>query len=162
MLNSEIIVIFIGAFGLIAGSFINALVWRIREQSIHTNSKDLSIVNGRSICPNCKHKLAAIDLIPVFSWLSLRGKCRYCHKSISPQYLIVELITAAAFILSYAFWPQPVSGIEAVEFAIWLVLLSGLVALFIYDLKWRILPNRILYPLLSIAAILAFINIING
>jgi leader peptidase (prepilin peptidase)/N-methyltransferase len=162
MLDSEIIIIFIGAFGLIAGSFVNALIWRVREQSKHTSSKDLSIINGRSICPNCKHKLASIDLIPVISWLSLRGKCRYCHKSISSQYPLVELAMAILFILSYAFWPQPVSGIEAVEFAIWLVLLTGLFALFIYDLKWQILPSRILYPLLAIAALLALINIINS
>src|SRR4051812_47403609 len=98
------------ALGLCAGSFVNALVWRIHEQTKSTklkakDKKNLSIINGRSICPACKHNLAWYDLIPVVSWLVLRGKCRHCAKPISTQYPLVELICGLVFAVSYIFWP---------------------------------------------------------
>ncbi len=82
------------------------------------------------MCPHCKHRLVAIDLVPVLSWLTLGGKCRYCHKSISVQYPLVELATALLFVASYIWWPVPVSGVQIAIFALWLVLLVGLLALF--------------------------------
>ena len=96
-------------FGLCLGSFVNALVWRLREQERQLEKKkpnkkylvELSIAKGRSMCPDCHHTLASKDLIPVLSWLSVGGKCRYCRKSISTQYPLVELATAALFVLSY-------------------------------------------------------------
>ncbi|HSD55741.1 MAG TPA: prepilin peptidase, partial [Candidatus Saccharimonadales bacterium] len=60
--------------GLILGSFVNALVWRLRK------NKDW--VNDRSECTHCHHKLGPLDLIPVLSWVMLAGKCSYCHKKI--------------------------------------------------------------------------------
>src|SRR3954465_436221 len=97
--------------GLCLGSFVNALVWRLHEQeeggSKKAAAKKLSIIKGRSMCPHCKHALKPIDLIPVISWLSLRGKCRYCSKPISIQYPIVELSTALLFVVSYIWWPEP-------------------------------------------------------
>ena len=91
------IVLILFVFGLIFGSFVNAYVWRFKKRK--------NWVSERSICPNCKHVLRAKDLVPVLSWLSLRGKCRYCKKPISAQYPAVELFTALLFALSYAFWP---------------------------------------------------------
>src|SRR5688572_6912246 len=84
--------------GLAFGSFVNALVWRLRE------GKDF--IHGRSECPECHHRLAAADLIPVVSWLFLRGNCRYCKKSISPHYPLIEVLTAALFVaLTWHFEP---------------------------------------------------------
>jgi prepilin signal peptidase PulO-like enzyme (type II secretory pathway) len=154
--------------GLILGSFVNALVWRIHEQErlISTSTKvrknelaQLSIMRGRSMCPTCHHQLMGRDLIPVFSWIYLKGKCRYCSKPISWQYPIVELMVAALFELSYVFWPQAFHGIGLLEFAIWLLCLIGFIALAVYDLRWYILPNRILYPLFTL--ILAQILIVS-
>ncbi len=140
--------------GLICGSFVNALVWRLYEQSKAKNrktKKEFSILSGRSMCPKCKHQLFWPDLIPVFSWLSLRGHCRYCQGSISWQYPIVELITALLFTFSYIFWPKPLHGIVIFQFIIWCLLLIGFVALAVYDLRWYLLPNRIVYPLFVLA-----------
>lgn len=143
--------------GLSAGSFINAMVWRLHEQSKKSASKqDLSIISGRSMCPNCKHQLSAADLIPVLSWLSLKRKCRYCHQPISWQYPAVELLTAIAFVFSYIYWPESFNYSEIVLFGLWLIFLVGLLSLAIYDLKWFLLPNIIIYPLLG----LAFIQVI--
>lgn len=132
-------------FGLCFGSFINALVWRI-----HTKKP---IANDRSECPNCHHKLAATDLIPVASWLILRGKCRYCKKPISLQYPLVELATAALFLLSYWNWPGGVAETSYLQFAIWLVVLVVVIALAVYDLKWMLLPNKLMTPLLIIGLV---------
>jgi prepilin signal peptidase PulO-like enzyme (type II secretory pathway) len=148
--------------GLALGSFVNALVWRVREQEKGKTSKKFSIVQGRSMCPNCEHELAAKDLIPVISWLSLRGKCRYCGKTISALYPLVELSTAALFVISYLQWPNELVGGERIAFAVWLVLLVGLMALLVYDLRWKLLPNRILYPLAGIAGLYALIAVIGS
>ncbi len=141
--------------GLCLGSFVNALVWRVYQQSKAKKSKsDLSIINGRSICPNCRHVLNATDLVPVFSWLALRGKCRYCKKPISWHYPVVELVLGVVFAGSYIFWPQSLddSG-QVVLLGTWLISSVGLLALTIYDFKWMLLPNRILYPTLLVAGV---------
>lgn len=140
--------------GLCAGSFINALVWRVREQHKKRPRSDrsLSILHGRSVCPHCRHQLAWYDLIPLLSWLALKGRCRYCDRPIPLQYPLVELLTAALFAISAIQWPQPLSGQLWFGLAVWFVILTGLIALLVYDLKWMLLPNRIVYPMLGIAA----------
>ena len=149
--------------GLCGGSFVNALVWRLHEQAkaknykLSKNSKQLSILKGHSMCPNCRHQLAALDLVPVFSWLWLKGKCRYCHKPISAQYPVVELLTATLFLLSYVFWPGSFSALGTSLFIFWLIFLTGLVALAVYDLKWYLLPDRLIYPLLLVSLVQAVV-----
>jgi leader peptidase (prepilin peptidase)/N-methyltransferase len=154
--------------GLCAGSFINALVWRIHEQA-HETDKDkpnkryqarLSLTKGRSMCPHCKHDLAVRDLVPVISWLSLRGKCRYCHKPIAAQYPLVEVATVLLFIASYVWWPIVLHGSQSAIFVLWLALLVGLIALIVYDVRWLLLPDRLIYPLGVIASVQAIIAIV--
>jgi leader peptidase (prepilin peptidase) / N-methyltransferase len=157
-------------FGLCLGSFVNALVWRVRQQELEGEKskpskkrlRELSVAKGRSMCPHCGHNLAAKDLIPVLSWLSLRGKCRYCRKPISAEYPLVETATALIFVISYAWWPFTLQGVEWFEFGLWLVLLAGLVALLVYDLHWFLLPNRIMYPLFAIAGARALIDVVSS
>ena len=85
--------IFAFLFGTVFGSFYNVIIYRLPLK--------MSIVKGRSICPSCKHKLNALDLAPIFSWLFLRGKCRYCGERISPRYLVIEFIAGCLFLLAY-------------------------------------------------------------
>jgi prepilin signal peptidase PulO-like enzyme (type II secretory pathway) len=143
--------------GLCFGSFINALVWRLHKQDElvdkkhkKTNSKlqasNYSILNGRSMCPDCKHQLKAIDLIPVASWIMLKGKCRYCKKPISWQYPVIELLTAFLFVFSWVFWPAVLTANwQYFAFITWLIILIGLISMAIYDTRWMILPDKILY-----------------
>jgi prepilin signal peptidase PulO-like enzyme (type II secretory pathway) len=105
------------------------------------------------MCPDCHHELAPKDLVPVFSWLWLRGKCRYCHKSISWQYPVVELLVALLFVLSYLCWPLGFGAVGVFSFVLWLIFLTAFVALGVYDLRWFILPDRIIYPLIGLALI---------
>ncbi|KKS32523.1 MAG: Type 4 prepilin-like protein leader peptide-processing enzyme [Candidatus Amesbacteria bacterium GW2011_GWA2_42_12] len=82
--------------GIILGSVANAVIYRLLAG--RQASPDLSWWRGRSICPKCKHKLGFWDLIPLLSFLFLRGKCRYCHSPISLRYFLVELFLGAAFV----------------------------------------------------------------
>jgi len=157
MIFTGIALIFLG---LCFGSFVNALVWRLRQQEINKretrNEKretSSSIIRGRSICPHCHHELAAKDLIPVLSRLFLRARCRYCGKPISIQYPLVELAMAAVFVSSYILWPQDLeSSGQLILFISWLGVSVGLMALAVYDWRWMILPNRLIYPTLALAA----------
>ncbi|HSX53223.1 MAG TPA: prepilin peptidase [Patescibacteria group bacterium] len=155
------ILIILIALGLSLGSFINALVWRLHEQTKvkgkGSKSRNLSIFNGRSMCPNCRHKLAANDLVPVLSWLWLKGKCRYCNKPISIQYPAVELLTAALFVFSYLYWPFAWGGQGTTIFVFWIVFLVGLLGLAIYDIKWQLLPNKVVFVLMYLAVLQALL-----
>ena len=162
---SNMIIVMLVLLGLCFGSFVNALVWRIHEQSKPKSKraagdKALSIAHGRSMCPNCHHTLMWYDLLPLVSWISLAGKCRYCHKAISWQYPAVELITAFTFVLSYVYWPIGLNvPSAAVLFGLWLVFLVAFIALAVYDLRWMILPNRIVFPLQALAVIYLLIRL---
>lgn len=156
-------ILILGFLGLVMGSFVNAWVWRLHEQlDDDGNPKKLSkkkadaisISKGRSMCPHCKHQLATKDLVPVFSWLWLRGKCRYCQSPISPQYPIVEAVAAILFVISYIFWPTSLNNAwQILALVTWLASIVGLTALFIYDARWMLLPNRMVYPLMLITSV---------
>lgn len=105
------------------------------------------------MCPNCKHTLAWYDLLPVVSWVIVAGKCRYCKKPISLQYPLVEVLTAFLFVLSYTYWPHGISFTGGILLLLWLVILVILVALAVYDLKWMLLPNKLIYPLIAVCAL---------
>lgn len=151
MLIFDIIIIFIG---LLIGSFLNVVILRT-----HAGEE---FVKSRSRCPHCRHELAPIDLVPVLSWLWLRGRCRYCKKPISYQYALVELITACLFLLIFNnFWP--VSGVaELAALLLWLYVAGSLIVLAVYDLKWLILPDKVLLPLIAPAALIAIINSLHS
>lgn len=146
--------VFIAFLGVILGSFINAFVWRLRQQldddgvprKLSAAQKHkLSITKGRSMCPQCRHILAPKDLMPVLSWLLLKGRCRYCGKPISAAYPIVELLTGLLFAVTYIAWPYQLIGAEWLIFAGFLMMLVFLIVLSIYDLRWWILPTRLIY-----------------
>jgi prepilin signal peptidase PulO-like enzyme (type II secretory pathway) len=150
--------------GLCLGSFANALIWRLHEQEKlaakkREKSSQLSILRGRSMCPDCRHKLAPVDLIPVVSWLVLKGKCRYCRRPISLQYPLVEIVTALLYVLSYSYWPFSLHGFGLAAFIAWLAIVIGFVALTVFDVRWFLLPDRIVYPLIAMA--LAYIILIS-
>lgn len=164
----DMIILALVLLGLCLGSFVNALVWRLHEQGAGKEPRpggkpaakvanELSITRGRSMCPACRHGLAVKDLIPLFSWLWLHGKCRYCGQPISKQYPLVELATALSFVALYIWWPVAFSASQVIIFGLWLLLLTGLMALVVYDLRWMLLPNRLIYPLAGIAIVIAVV-----
>ena len=122
----------VAAVGLIFGSFTNVLIARIPAGE--------SIVTPPSHCPHCGHRLGVLDLVPVLSWLWLKGKCRYCQEAISIRYPAVELLTAALFMGVFLRW-----GLSAWTLAGW-VLTVILVSCAFIDLDEGIIPDAITIP----------------
>lgn len=136
--------VFLAVLGAIFGSFAGALVWRL-----HTK-KDF--VSDRSECEHCHHKLSTLDLIPIVSWLSLRGRCRYCGKPIGKAAILLEIGLAAYFAGSFLVWPYGLTSLLAwVDFTIWLIAGVGLAILFVYDLRWYLLPDKVVFPLIILS-----------
>jgi prepilin signal peptidase PulO-like enzyme (type II secretory pathway) len=109
-------------------------------------------VSGRSMCPKCRHQLSAVDLIPVISWLWLKGRCRYCGKPISVHYPAVELLTAVVFALA-AVMMRPSTPTGWVELVFWLVMAVMLIILAVYDLRWYLLPDVVMAPAMVLALV---------
>lgn len=171
--NMEIIifVVLLGILGLFLGSFAGASVWRLRAKQLKEDAdagekvtahdkQELgkltpkSILKDRSICLHCGHRLKWYDLIPLVSWVGLKGKCRYCHKKIGYLEPLVEFGVAAFFVVSLLFWPVELTGpVEIFKFVLWLIGGVGLAILVVYDKKWFLLPNRVIFPLIGAGAL---------
>ncbi len=129
-----------GVIGLIAGSFVNVVAYRI--------PRGLSVIRPRSACPGCGHEIRSRDNVPVLSWILLRGRCRDCGSGISVRYPLVEAGTALAFallaVLLGASWALPgywwAAGVA--------------IALTLTDLDVRRIPDRILGPGVVVTAVL--------
>jgi prepilin signal peptidase PulO-like enzyme (type II secretory pathway) len=131
---------FIAVFGLIIGSFLNAVLWRMKVGK--------SVLRGRSMCPRCKKTLGARDLIPLLSYLWLRGRCRYCQRSISAWYPAIEAGTALLYVLSFLEF-----GLGA-TFTVDLVVFPFLILIFAYDSRESLILDRVSLP----GAALAFLG----
>lgn len=142
-----LIILALFVFGAIFGSFGGAMVWRLKTGR--------RVANDRSECEHCHHKLSVLDLIPVLSWLTLRGKCRYCRKPIGWTPLLLEIGLGLVFVSSYVLWPwQLTTPLELSFFVAWLVACVMLAILFVYDLKWYLLPDRVIWPLAGVGVVL--------
>jgi len=128
--------------GLAIGSFLNCVIYRLEVGK--------SFLKGRSYCPNCRHQLSWQDLIPVFSFLFLHGECRYCKKSISWQYPLVEIATAILFVMA-AYFSFP----DFLATGYWLLVTSLLVVIFIFDLKHFIIPDGAVYSAIALSCVWA-------
>ena len=121
------------------GSFLNSVIYRLEKRE--------SFISGRSYCPHCKHQLGWQDLIPLFNFLILRGKGRYCRQKISVQYPLVEIAAAFLFVLATFKSPNLLVG------GYWSLVIGFLIIIFIYDLKHYIIPDEVIYPAIAIALI---------
>jgi leader peptidase (prepilin peptidase) / N-methyltransferase len=124
-------VMLLAVFGAMIGSFLTVVAYRVPRAE--------SVVGGRSHCPDCGAQIAAYDNVPVLSWLSLRGRSRCCHQSISARYPLTEISLAALF----AAVALRFHG-DAGELALGLVFVSMLLAITLTDLDLRIIPNKVL------------------
>jgi prepilin signal peptidase PulO-like enzyme (type II secretory pathway) len=162
-----------GLLGAVMGSFAGAQVWRLRARQLvqdkfageaydKTEYKRLvsltkhKTVDDRSQCLSCHHTLAWYDLLPIFSWLSTKGKCRYCRQAIGYFEPLVEIGTAVMFAVFTYIWVATY-GMEPASLGIltlWLVALTMFVILFVYDLKWFLLPDVIMFPLIGLSVVI--------
>ena len=126
--------------GLLIGSFLNVLIYRI--------PKNEGFLLGKSYCDNCKKNLYLYDLIPVISFFLLRGRCRFCNTKISKQIILVELFTAFLFLATFLKFP-----IISIDLFFYLFIICSLIIIFFIDLKHGIIPNKILYPAIIVTLI---------
>ncbi len=133
--------IFIVGLGLCVGSFVNVLVLRhgYRERP-----------NPRSACAACHHQLGALDLVPVFSYLLLQGRCKHCGSRISSQYIFVEVLVAALFAVTY-YTLAPVSVLEYIAAASYAAAWAALTAIVVYDIRHTLVPMPFVYALYAAA-----------
>lgn len=146
----------IGVFilGAIIGSFLNVVILRYSQKSL----------NGRSTCPACGQKLRWFELIPIFSFLFLRGKCRNCQQKISWQYPLVEISTGLIFLLIFDHFSTltggpPLGGQFFNLILLWLIF-SLLIVIFVYDLYHKIIPDAFVFAFagLSLARVMIDFN----
>ena len=128
--------------GSVIGSFLNVCIYRLPEGK--------SIVSPPSSCGSCGHHLGALDMIPIFSYIFLRGRCRYCGASYSCRYALVELLTGLVF-LSCGLYYYP--GVNM--FLVW-IFLAGLIVEFFVDLDHQIILDEVLALLLPLGLINAY------
>lgn len=149
---------FIFLFGLISGSFLNSIVYRLQAKE--------SFLFKRSYCPHCKQKLSWQDLIPLLSFLILFGKCRYCKKQISWQYPLVELATGILFLLIFFYFPIfdqffNFSISNFLYFLYLLIITCFLIIIFVFDLNYFIIPDKIIYPAIFVTSFYRFFEVWN-
>lgn len=144
--------------GLIIGSFVGALTWRL--------PRNLSIAKGRSFCPKCKNKIAWYDNIPLFSFIALQGKCRHCKKKISCRYPLVEFSTSAVFAFIYLIHSNcqsllnsaPIcffsSELKYLSLPYLLLVSSILIAVFVVDLEHQYIYDWMVLTLFVVSVIL--------
>ncbi|NLM04611.1 MAG: prepilin peptidase, partial [Clostridiales bacterium] len=116
------------SIGLIIGSFLNVCIYRIPLEQ--------SIVLPSSHCFHCNTPLNTWDLIPVFSFIFLKGECRYCSTKISPRYLVVEILTGIIFLLLFLKF-----GLS-MEYFFFLILLCILICITFIDYDYKIIPDE--------------------
>ena len=138
------LIVLAGVAGLLVGSFLNVVAYRLPLRE--------SLVHPRSRCPECGEPVRPYDNVPVLSWLILRGRCRFCSTSISPQYPLVEATTAALYVA------VAITADDALHAALGLLLVTALVPITLIDLEHRLIPNRITAAaaVAAVVAILAF------
>ncbi|OOG45410.1 A24 family peptidase [Rhodanobacter sp. C01] len=157
---------FAGVLGLVMGSFLNVVILRLPERMAagwRQEARDVleleadttplppGIVREPSHCPHCKHPLSALDNIPLFGWLMLRGRCRYCQTKISIQYPLVELLSGVlSAVIVWKFGPSWMA-LAGLLLTWTLIALSGI------DFRTQLLPDQLTLPLLWLGLLLALL-----
>ena len=147
---SFLVYIWVFLFGLICGSFINVLIYRIPRGVFFK-------MGSRSHCPFCGEKITWIDNIPILSFLFLGGKCRYCKAPISFRYPFIEMLTSFCFLwIAWRFFNKSGMGLEfgigGAILTVWLITASGI------DAEHKILPDIITIPGIIVSPLIAFCN----
>lgn len=171
-MNEIIVYVALVLFGACLGSYGAATVWRLRAKQLkydkaheepydkkeYDRLKKLLTKKGlqdRSRCLECGTALRWYELIPIVSWLALRGRCRTCKHRIGWFEFLMEVGVAAFFVLSYALWPEGLdSGFEIAHFIAWLVAGVVMAIMFAYDVKWLLLPNILNFSLIGIGVVI--------
>ncbi len=132
------------ALGTIVGSFLSMLTYRLKH-------KIGGKVVGRSFCPHCKVEIRSYDLIPLLSYLFLKGKCRSCNKKVSWNYFLSELLTGLVFAIVFTNF-NFLTGVDPIITVYWLTIFSLSLGIFFYDLAYTEIPLSLSVPMMVIGA----------
>lgn len=160
-MNFFYISFFVFFLGLIFGSFINVVIYRLKHGG--------TVISGRSKCPKCKKTLGFFDLIPILSFVFLGGKCRYCNRKISYQYPIVELSSGIILLLIYLKLDYIKTQFDVFSQANDIILFIflgffflSLLAIFVYDLFYYIIPDSVILPLVLVSVLYYGLSYVLG
>lgn len=142
-----LLIVYAFIFGIVIGSFLNVCIYRIPKKE--------NIVTVGSHCMKCNHRLKWYDLVPLFSFIFLRGKCRYCGTKLSFQYPLVEFVNGALYVL--VFW---INGFS-VESVLWALLTSCLIVISVIDYNTLRIPTVFELIILLIGVIHLFLDFEN-
>lgn len=177
LMYTAVILIVLFIFGAVFGSFAGAQVWRLRLRQLIADKRDGydydkadlkklkkvqadKLSDDRSRCLACGHTLGLRDLIPLISWAATKGRCRYCREPIGSFEPSIEIFTGVVFILSYLWWPWgSMEGLSWILFAVWLLIVVGLVILFAYDARWKILPDVVNFTTTGLALLFVILRL---
>ena len=160
---STVLILAVGMFGLLIGSFLNVVAYRVPI--------GMSVVAPPSACPGCGTPIAARDNVPLLSWVLLRGACRHCRMPISVRYPLVEAATGIVFaVAALPFLPRVTTAADprialagGLELVAYLYLAAISVALAVIDLDVRRLPDAIVLPSYAVAAaLLVAVDLLRG
>ncbi|ACV08996.1 prepilin peptidase [Jonesia denitrificans] len=151
-----LIVGLVAVVGLVIGSFLNVVIWRVPRGE--------SVAHPPSACPSCGSRIQWFDNVPVLSWLILQGRCRHCKERISPRYALVEALTSVLFALVALRFLSDSDPVGEVGILLPLLFLTAVgVALAFIDLDTHKLPNKIVLPAYPVVAVLVcFATLLMG
>lgn len=147
-----LLTLFFALLGLCVGSFLNVVILRFGYTERN---------NPRSHCASCFAPLTVFDLLPVLSYVALKGRCRHCGSAISWQYPLVELVTALLFGATYVML-QPATLAQSVELLAFLGFWSALLALVVYDVRHTLIPLQFVYAVYAFALVAVLVRIVGG
>jgi len=148
-----LIYLFVFILGSAVGSFLNCVIYRLETGQ--------DFVFGRSFCPHCKHFLGWKDLIPILSFLILKGKCRYCQKRISLQYPLVEISTAFLFLLNFYQFRNYITLYSFIDLVFLSIISSFLIVIFVFDLKHYLIPDKVIHSAIGFTLLYQFFKVWN-
>ncbi|MBP5242197.1 MAG: prepilin peptidase [Clostridia bacterium] len=134
--------------GLCVGSFLNVVIYRL--------PLGMNLATPPSHCPSCDHQLAWYDNIPLFSWLFLRGKCRYCGASVTPRYFLVELITALLWLGCADTFYGDGGALNIAHIAVCCLAVSALICMALIDAEHTFIPDSLQITLLLLGMVAVF------
>ncbi|HVZ11783.1 MAG TPA: prepilin peptidase [Patescibacteria group bacterium] len=142
------IILFAFIFGCVFGSFLCVLIDRLPQE--------VSVTRGRSKCESCKHELSALDLIPVISYITLGGKCRYCKKRIPPHVFIIEFL-GGVLLAAFSYY-SVLHSIGFLQFALLSIIFFSLAGLLFTDIETGIIPDEFTIAIGASSLLLVILN----
>ena len=152
----QYIILFV--FGLAVGSFINVIALRYNPGDKILGGKN---IGGRSHCPYCNKQLVWYELLPIFSFLIQKGKCRHCHNKLFLQYPLVEILSGLIFVLAPLVLQISNYGLQTTNYGlivVWILIFELFLLLSIIDFRYYIIPDQINLLLGTLGLVLVFIN----